>query len=180
VSSAHTNIVLIGFMGSGKTSIGRLVAQRLGFQFIDTDAVIVERVGMQVPEIFQRHGEAWFREQETATLRSLSILNRAVISTGGGIVTREENHPLLRGLGFVVWLTATEDVIFERVSRNKKRPLLQTADPRETVHTLLTERRHLYEGVAQCTLDTTVLSHESTATALIAEARRAFLWETEP
>ena len=180
MSNPHTNIVLIGFMGSGKTSIGRLVAQRLGFQFIDTDAVIVEQAGMQVPEIFERHGEAWFREQETAALRSrLSILNRTVISTGGGIVTRQENHALLRELGFVVWLTASEDVIFERVSRNKKRPLLQTADPRQTVHTLLKVRQPHYEAVAQCTLDTTVLSHEATASALIAEARRAFSWQSE-
>lgn len=165
-------------MGSGKTSIGRIVAQRLGFQFVDTDAVIVERAGMQVAEIFERHGEAWFREQETATLRSLSILNRAVISTGGGVVTREENHALLRELGFVVWLTASEDVIFERVSRNTKRPLLQTPDPRATVHELLEKRRGLYEAVAQFTLDTTTLAHENTASTLIAEARRVFSWHT--
>jgi shikimate kinase len=179
VTTTHTNIVLIGFMGSGKTSIGRLVAHRLGFQFIDTDAVIVERAGMQVAEIFARHGEAWFRDQETATLRSLGILNRSVISTGGGIVTREENREILRGLGYVVWLTASEDVIFDRVSRNKKRPLLQTPDPRGTVHKLLTERHPLYEAAAQCTLDTTTLSHESTATTLIAEARRSFSWQSE-
>jgi len=166
-------------MGSGKTSIGRMVAQKLGFQFIDTDAVIVERIGMQIPEIFERHGEAWFREQETCTLNSLSILNRAVISTGGGIVTREENHDLLRRLGFVVWLTASEDVIFERVSRNKKRPLLHTANPRETVHKLLTDRHSLYQAVAQFTLETTTLAHEETARALIAEARRAFSWKPE-
>jgi len=177
VSNAHTNIVLIGFMGSGKTSIGRLVAQRLGFQFIDTDAKIVERTGLQIPQIFEKHGEAWFREQETATLRSLSILNRTVISTGGGVVVREENHAVLRELGFVVWLTASEDVIFERVSRNKKRPLLQTPDPRQTVHEMLEARRHLYEAVAQFTLDTTTLAHETTANVLIAEARRAFSWE---
>jgi shikimate kinase len=177
VSSTPHNIVLVGFMGSGKTSIGRLVAQRLGFQFVDTDAVIVERAGMPVAKIFERHGEAWFREQETATLRSLGILNRAVISTGGGIVGREENRALLRGLGFVVWLTASEEVIFERVSRNKKRPLLQTADPRATVHDLLEKRRGLYEAVAQFTLETTTLAHETAASALIAEARRAFSWQ---
>jgi len=175
--SACTNIVLIGFMGSGKTSIGRLVAQRLGFDFFDTDAVIVERVGMQVAEIFARHGEAWFREQETATLRSLNNVQRAVISTGGGIVVREENHALLRALGFVVWLSASEDVIFERVARNKNRPLLQTADPRATVHELLEKRRGLYESVAQFTLDSTTLAHEKTASTLIAEARRVLSWQ---
>jgi len=174
----RNNIVLIGFMGSGKTSIGRLVAHRLGFQFIDTDAVIVERAGMQIPAIFSQHGEPWFRDQESAALRSLGIVNRAVISTGGGIVLRPENRDLLRELGFVVWLTASEDVIFERVSRNKKRPLLQTTDPRQTVHDLLEQRRPLYTGAAQFTVDSTHLGHEAAADEVISEARRAFSWHT--
>jgi shikimate kinase len=174
VTNPHHNIVLIGFMGSGKTSIGRLVAKKLGFQFVDTDAVVVERAGMQVAEIFARHGEPWFRNLETSTLESMDILKRSVISTGGGIVVREDNRALLQSLGFVVWLTASEDVIFERVSRNKKRPLLQTADPRKTVHDLLEQRRGLYESASQFTLDTTALSHEMAADTVIAEARRAF------
>lgn len=176
MSNTHTNIVLIGFMGSGKTSIGRLVAQRLGFQFIDTDAVVVERVGLPIAEIFAHHGEAWFREQETSALRSLAILNRAVISTGGGIVLRAGNRALLRELGFVAWLTASEEVLFERVSRNKKRPLLHTDDPRTTVHELLATRRPLYEEAAQITVDSSLLTHEAAANLLIAEARRAFSW----
>ncbi len=174
----RNNIVLIGFMGSGKTSIGRLVAQRLGFQFIDTDAVIVERAGRQIPEIFSQHGEPWFRDQESAALRSLGIIQRAVISTGGGIVLRPENRDLLQELGFVVWLTASEDVIFERVSRNKKRPLLQTADPRQTVHDLLEQRRPLYTGTAQFTVDSTHLGHDAAADVVINEERRAFSWQT--
>jgi shikimate kinase len=178
VSSSTTNIVLVGFMGSGKTSIGRLVAQELGFQFIDTDAVIVERTGMQVAEIFELYGEVWFRAEESATLRSLGIVNRAVISTGGGIVLREENRALLGELGLVVWLTASEEVIYERVARNKKRPLLQTANPRETVQALLAARRPLYEEVAQFTVDSTLLTHEMAAQAVMAEARRAFSWES--
>ena len=172
----RTNIVFIGFMGSGKTSIGRLVAQRPGFQFIDTDAVIVERAGLPIAEIFSRHGEAWFREQETAALRSLGLRHRAVVSTGGGIVLREENRALLRELGLVVWLMASEEVIFERVSRNKKRPLLQTADPRATVHELLEQRRTHYEEAAQFTLDSTSLTHAAAADIIIAEARRQFSW----
>ena len=172
----RNNIVFIGFMGSGKTSIGRLVAQRLGFRFIDTDAVIVERVGMPIAEIFAQHGEAWFRDQETAALHSLEVLDRVVISTGGGIVLREENRTLLGELGMVVWLTASEDVIFERVSRNKKRPLLQTADPRATVHELLEQRRPLYEEAAQLTLDSTALAHSAVADTVIAEAGRHFSW----
>jgi shikimate kinase len=177
VSTTRTNIVLIGFMGSGKTSIGRLVAHRLGFQFIDTDAIIVERAGMQVADIFARHGEDWFRDQESAALRSLGVLNRAVVSTGGGVVLRDENRTQLRELGFVAWLTANEDVLFERVSRNKKRPLLHTSDPRATIHELLTKRRPLYEETAQFTVDSSDLNHEAAADLLIAEARRVFKWE---
>ena len=177
VTNAHHNIVFIGFMGSGKTSIGRLVAKKLGFQFVDTDAVVVERAGMQVPEIFARHGEAWFRDQETSALESMAILNRSVISTGGGIVLRKENRALLLGLGFVVWLTASEEVIFDRVSRNKRRPLLQTADPRKTVQELLAQRLKFYQSVSRFTLDTTVMSHECAAETVIAEAKRAFLWQ---
>ena len=177
MTNPHQNIVFIGFMGSGKTSIGRLVAKKLGFEFVDTDAVVVERAGMQVPEIFAGPGEGWFRDQETFALESMEILNRSVISTGGGIVLREENRTLLRSLGFVVWLTASEDVIFDRVSRNKRRPLLQTGDPRKTVQELLAKRLKFYQSVSRFTLDTTELSHEKAAEAVIAEARRVFLWQ---
>ena len=89
---------------------------------------------------------------------------------------REENRALLRELGFVVWLTASEEVIFDRVSRNKKRPLLQTADPRATVHELLESRRGLYEQAAQLTVDSTELKHEDAAETVMAEARKAFAW----
>jgi len=178
VSTTRHNIVLIGFMGCGKTSVGRLVAQRLGFQFVDTDALIVERAGLPIAEIFSRQGEAAFRNMETAALRSLGILQRSVVSTGGGIVLREENRALLRDLGFVAWLTASEEILFERVSRTKKRPLLHTADPRTTFHELLEQRRPLYEGAAQFTLDSSGLTHEAAADAVIAEARRAFSWQT--
>ncbi len=87
---------------------------------------------------------------------------------------RPENRELLRELGLVVWLTASEDIIFERVSRNRKRPLLQTDDPRATVHELLEQRRPLYEGAAQFTLDSSALGHNDAADVVIAEARRAF------
>jgi shikimate kinase len=174
----RNNIVLIGFMGSGKTSIGRLIAQRLGFQFIDTDKVVVERTGLEITEIFAQQGEARFREHETAALSSLGMYNRAVISTGGGIVLRPKNRELLRELGFVVWLTASEDVIFERVSRNKKRPLLHTDDPRATVHELLEQRREHYAEAAQFVLDSSHLAHDAAADAVITEARKAFSWQS--
>ena len=176
MSVPHTNIVLIGFMGSGKSSIGRLVAQRLRFQFVDTDALIVERSGMEIAEIFSRHGEDHFRDLEKGVLESCRMLSRSVLSTGGGVVVREENSALLRELGFVAHLTASEDVIFERVSRNTKRPLLHTADPRTTVHTMLAARQPLYDAAAQFTVDTTRLGHSEAADAIIVAARAAFGW----
>jgi shikimate kinase len=178
MSAPRKNIVLIGFMGSGKTAVGRRVAEQMRFQFVDTDSLIVSRAGMDIPAIFARHGEERFREMETAALESLSTLDRCVISTGGGIVMRERNRELLRALGVVVWLTADEDTIFERVSRNTKRPLLQTENPRETVSQLLAARRPIYTAAADATVDTTGLSHASAAKAVIAEARRAFSWKS--
>ena len=173
------NIVLTGFMGSGKSAVGRRIASRLRFQFADTDRLIVERAGMPISEIFSRHGEEHFREMETAVLESLDHLRRSVIATGGGVVVRERNYAILKKLGFVVWLTASEDVIFKRVSRNDKRPLLQTDDPRATIRALLAARRPLYESAAQFTLDTTAFSHDEAADAVIAAARRAFAWDPE-
>ncbi len=178
MSTPRQNIVLIGFMGSGKTSIGRLIAGRLGFQFVDTDALLVQRTGIEIPEIFRLEGEEHFRDLETGVLESLTHLQRCVISTGGGVVLRERNRELLRELGFVVLLTASEEVIFERVSRNSKRPLLQTPNPRETVAGLLAARQPAYAAAAKFTIDNTTLSHAQTADAVIAEARRAFAWQS--
>ena len=176
--SLRHNIVLIGFMGSGKSSIGRLIAGRLGFQYVDTDALLVQRTGREIPEIFRREGEEHFRDLETAVLESLTPLQRCVIATGGGVVLRERNRELLRELGFVVLLTASEDVIFERVSRNARRPLLQTPNPRATVAALLAARQPAYAAAAQWTIDNSALTHAETAQAVVAEARRAFAWQS--
>jgi shikimate kinase len=174
------NIVLIGFMGSGKSAIGRRLADRLCFRFVDTDRLVIRRAGMPIADIFTRYGEAHFRELETEALATLTEDEHNVIATGGGIVMREENHAILKRLGFVLWLTASEETIFERVSRNDKRPLLRTRDPRATVHELLTARRPFYELAAQATIDTTTLTHDEAADAAIAAARRAFGWNGEP
>ena len=174
----HENIVLTGFMGSGKSAVGRRVAGRLRFQFVDTDQVIIERAGMPISGIFAQHGEEHFRHLETAALESLGSLRRCVIATGGGVVVKERNHAILKSLGFVVWLTASEEVIFERVSRTDKRPLLQTGDPRATIRGMLAARRPVYESAAQFTLDTSTFSHDEAADAVIAAARRAFAWDS--
>ncbi len=170
------NLILVGFMGTGKSSIGRHVAKRLGFQFMDTDYLIVQREGRPVAQIFQELGEAGFRNLETRTLQSLEHLTRCVISTGGGIVLRPENREILRALGFVVGLTASPEVIFQRVSRNDKRPLLHTENPRETMERLLAARAEHYREAAQFTVDTSAISQPDAAALIVAEARRAFSW----
>jgi shikimate kinase len=170
------NIVLVGFMGSGKSSIGRLLARRLGFQFLDTDQLVVDRAGMEISEIFATVGEPAFRELETSVLISVSHLRRCVIATGGGAVLREQNRAIMRQIGFVVGLSASEDVIFDRVSRNSKRPLLQTTNPRETMCQLLHSREEAYSQAAQFTLDTTDLTHAQALERIAVEARKAFGW----
>lgn len=170
------NFVLIGFMGSGKSSIGRILATKLGFPLLDIDALVVEAAGMQIADLFAWHGEEVFRDYESKALRCLAErpVQGAVISTGGGIVTRSENEPLLHQLGFVVLLTASEDVLYDRVSRNKARPLLHTPNPRETVSQLLARRAPLYAATADFTLDTSTKSHTQAADAIIAEAHHRF------
>lgn len=175
-ASLPVNLVLVGFMGSGKSSIGRILATKLGFQFVDTDALIIQEAGMQITDIFAWQGEDGFRHYESTVLSRL-VERKAcglVVATGGGIVTRPDNVPLLHRLGFVVELKATEDVIFERVSRNRARPLLQTPNPRETISQLLAVRAPLYAAAADFSLDTSVKTHTKVADEVIAEAHRRY------
>jgi len=159
----YENVVLVGFMGSGKSSVGRLVARVLRSRFVDTDRLVVDRVGREITDIFAEHGEDRFRLEEGRALRNLLGQTGLVVATGGGIVTIPENRPTLKTLGLVVWLTAREEVIWERVSRNKKRPLLHTDNPRETVQVLLEKRNPLYEAVADLIIDTSGLTHSEVA-----------------
>jgi shikimate kinase len=171
---AAQNIVLIGFMGCGKSTVGQLVAEKLAWPFVDTDALVVERAGRGIPEIFADEGEGGFRERETAALESLADSVSRVIATGGGVVTQPRNHALLRRLGFVVWLNAPEEAIWDRVSRNRNRPLLHTADPRRTVHDLLEARRPLYVKIAHLTIDTAGFRPEEIAYGIGESARHHF------
>lgn len=168
------HIVLIGFMGSGKTTVGHLVAEKLAWPFVDTDALVVEEAGLSIPDIFAAEGEAGFRERESAVLERLAGEPPSVIATGGGIVTQPRNAPLLRSLGFVVWLSASEADIYARVSRNRSRPLLQTPDPRRTIHDLLDQRRPLYESFAHLTIETHGLEPEEIAYGVCESARHHY------
>jgi shikimate kinase len=173
----HPNLILIGFMGTGKSSIGRLVAHRLRFQFVDTDALIVERAGLEISEIFAQHGEAHFRDLETRAIESLASRERYVVATGGGAVLREQNRRLLRSLGFVALLTAREKTILDRVGHGNRRPLLHSSNPAEKIAELLAERAPAYEAAAHWTLDTSDITREQASELIVAEARGAFGWK---
>jgi shikimate kinase len=162
------NLVLVGFMGSGKSSVGREIARRWEFRFIDTDTAIRQKFRKSIPDIFATFGEPFFRDEENKTLQELQASQEAVIATGGGIILQPRNHPLLRTLGVVVWLTASEETIWERVSRNQNRPLLRTNDPRTTIRNLMSTRYPLYGAVADITVETTGLTHQEVADQAVA------------
>jgi shikimate kinase len=162
------SIVLIGFMGAGKSSTGRALARKTGLPRFDTDEIISNRFGLSVTEIFVQYGEEEFRNAETETLRQLSeAASSAVIVTGGGIVLRPENVAMLRKLGGVVSLEADEETLFSRISRRPTRPLLQTENPRSTLAELLRVRAPLYHAAADVRLDTSRLTHDEVADAIL-------------
>jgi shikimate kinase len=148
------NVILIGFMGAGKTTCGQLLAREIEGSFVDTDAGIETAAGRTIPEIFAAEGEALFRDRETAVLREVLDGDRQVISTGGGIVLRPENREAIRAGGFCVWLAASPEAVWERVREETHRPLLQTADPEGTIRRMLGEREPLYRETAHLRIDT--------------------------
>ena len=166
VQNGSRSIVLIGFMGSGKSSVGRLLARQLGWPRWDTDEMVARELGRSIPEIFAEWGEARFRETESAVLRKLDPQENAIIVTGGGIVLRPENITRLRELGTVVWLRADLETLRERLSRRKNRPLLQTPDPASTIAKLLGERERFYEAAADFAVDTNGRDHLAVAEAV--------------
>lgn len=169
------NIVLVGLMGSGKTTVGRLVAQMVGFKFIDTDHLISDAAGRGIPEIFASEGEAGFRLRESAALRSLLGKRGCVIATGGGIVTQPRNLPILRHLGYIAWLEADPERLARRTSQNTNRPLLAgEEDPKAKLERLLTERKPLYKSVADLRIQTAELTPQETAYGVMESARIFF------
>jgi len=157
------NIILVGFMGCGKSTIGWELHKSLGYPFIDTDQAIEKEVGRKISKIFETDGEAAFRKMETECLKQLieQKTKRTIIATGGGMVTTPENIALLRTLGFVVWLTCSPESIYERTSRNNNRPLLQCANPHEAIRELLAKRKPLYKASAHLEINSSDLDiHE--------------------
>ena len=162
-----SNIIFIGFMGCGKSSIGRRVAQRLGHQFLDSDDLISARSEMSISDIFALEGEAGFRARETAELQALAGASKIVLATGGGAILNPVNRDLFHQLGLVIWLHADAETLFERASRSRKRPLLEVENPRSTFIHLLESRLPLYGGTADLKIDATGLSHEQTVEKIL-------------
>jgi len=170
------NIVLIGFMGCGKSHVGRELHQRLRYTLVDMDQVIEQRAGKPITAIFAEDGEQAFRDMETALLRDLmaDTSQRHIISTGGGVIGREENRKLLRQLGYVVWLHAPIEVILERTGKNRDRPLLQGEDPATQAMNLLEKRKPLYQETAHLKVDTAGLDGAELTTGILESARYYF------
>jgi shikimate kinase len=145
-------LFLIGMMGAGKSTVGRLLARRGGFDFIDCDRELEARSGVSIATIFELEGEESFRRREAALIDELTQRPRTVLATGGGAILAEENRRHLRSRGLVIYLRASLDEILRRTQKDRARPLLQTADRRGRIAQLLTEREALYEEIAHVTV----------------------------
>ncbi len=145
------SVVLVGLMGAGKSTIGKRVAQFLGVSFVDADAEIETAARMTIPELFDRYGEAEFRDLERRVIRRVLRTGPKVLATGGGAFMNEQTRKAISRAGISVWLKAELDVLMERVGRKSNRPLLQTADPRATMQALMDARYPVY-GLAQITV----------------------------
>ncbi len=165
------HILLIGFMGAGKSTVGRLVAEQLGVPFVDVDTLIEEHDGRAVSAIFAEDGEAAFREMETAAVASLEDRSPCVVACGGGVVLSDVNRAILKRLGIVVYLRVTAAETLARVSNDTTRPLLSGAGGALAAGKLLEAREALYSAVADAVVDTVDRTPEEVALQVIALAR---------
>jgi len=138
-------IVLIGMMGSGKTTIGRALAGALNLEFHDSDQIIEEKAGLTTSEIFEKYGEEKFRTSEAKTMKELLEASEPkIISTGGGAIIKQQTRQLIKDRGLSIWLDVDIDALYDRISKNQNRPLLQTENPKETLRTLMIARKEFY------------------------------------
>jgi shikimate kinase len=161
------SIVLVGMMGAGKSSIGRRLAARLGLTFVDADSEIEERAGMTIPELFDMHGEAYFRAGEARVLARLLDGGPQVLATGGGAFMNADTRALICVKGISVWLKAEFDLLLRRIKRRNDRPLLQTDDPASRLHELIEQRYPIY-ALADLTVHSREVPHETIVEEIIA------------
>jgi shikimate dehydrogenase len=161
------NIVLIGMRGSGKTAVGKVLAQRLGQELIEMDELIVQKEGMSIPEIVKEHGWEGFRDLEAEITAEVAERDNIINATGGGVVVREPNVSRLKQNGLVVWLTAGVDTLLERIGDDESRPLLKGKSQREDMEITLAERQPLYQKAADITIDTEGKTPEAVAETIV-------------
>lgn len=168
------NVYLVGMMGAGKTTIGRLLARRLRMRFIDCDHEIEARCGVRVPLIFEIEGEPGFRQREVQTLAELTELEGVVLATGGGAVLAEENRRRLGARGTVVYLRAAPEALYERVRHDRNRPLLATPDPLGRLRQIFAERDPLYREVADMVVESRAQSPAALARQVLGKLEKAW------
>ena len=150
------NVVLVGPMGSGKTTIGRRLAREMNREFFDTDYEIIDKTGVTIEHIFDIEGEEGFRRRESEILKDLCNMSNVVLATGGGIVLKPENRVLLKKSGMVFYLSSSIEQLLRRTAKSKTRPLLeQSLDREKTIRDLVSDRDELYRDVASSVIDTT-------------------------
>ena len=163
-----SNIALVGFMGAGKTAVGKVLAEKLNKEFIETDTLIEQKAGKSIPEIFQQDGEIAFRELEIEVTKEVSINKNLVIACGGGLVLNKINIDRLKKESIIVYLTASPRIILKRVlNEEEKRPLLSTPDKAFSIRELLRFRKPFYERAADITINTSKLDIDSVVEQII-------------
>jgi shikimate kinase len=150
----NNNIFLVGLMGSGKTTVGKLLSKQLRRPFYDTDHEIVRRTGVSIPMIFEVEGEAGFRKREEQIIAELTQLSGVVLATGGGAILSPVNREYLKQHGVVIYLRGTADELWQRTKHDRNRPLLQTQDPKARLRELYAQRDPLYREIADVIVDT--------------------------
>lgn len=148
------NIILVGLMGAGKSTIGRNLAKRLNKEFYDSDRVIEERTGVDIATIFEIEGEQGFRDREVQVIEELCLMKDIVLATGGGVILREENRTNLKKHGHVIYLCTTAELLYSRIRFDKSRPLMQTNNPLDTLKNLLEKREPFYKEVSDLVITT--------------------------
>ncbi|MBI1290501.1 AAA family ATPase [bacterium] len=168
-------VILVGPMGSGKTSVGEMLAETLGYQFVDTDKLIEKGAGKKISDIFAQDGQAAFRAQESSVIAGLANAKSKVIATGGGAVLDPQNVHVFRGLGLIVYLRASARELYQRVKNDDSRPLLKVEDPKAEMARIVAERDPLYRDCADVVINTEDLSVEEVNDKLIDELAKRTL-----
>ncbi len=149
-----TNLSLIGFMGSGKTTTGEILAERLKFLFVDLDNIIELSLNMPISDVFEKHGEEYFRNTETKTVKKIYVNKNCVFACGGGVIIRHENIEIIKKNSTVIFLHVSPAAAFERLKNTVDRPLLKAPNRMEVITELITKRDHFYRNAADFTVDT--------------------------